>query len=148
RGSRSRSPTTKSSLLLRPASAAAKLTAAIPSKIFITDIHDGERVLPRPVSAGLMYAACVSDFDPLSERDIWALRVEDKTFISVADVDRIYAAKCEDQHCAVNAERQQRFRELVGDQCRGERFILRQCGLGIESCRVICDILERDNIFT
>jgi Ran GTPase-activating protein (RanGAP) involved in mRNA processing and transport len=116
-------------------------------RLFVAS-NDDEGTLPRPLSPGLAYAAKIADFEELVQRNIWDLPPESRTFLTHAQVEMIFRAKCQDQKCPINFDRAQRFHTLISEKCQGQWFVLRQCGLGINSLRAICNVLESDTNIT
>lgn len=114
--------------------------------LFVASNFDNN--LARPLSPGLQYAAAIADFEELSERHIWDLPPESRSFLSQPQVDSIFRAKCEDQQCPFSFDRAQRFTQLMFERCQGEWCSLRQCGLGIHSLRAVVDTLIADRIIT
>jgi Ran GTPase-activating protein (RanGAP) involved in mRNA processing and transport len=108
----------------------------------------GTAVLPRPLSAGLRYAAEVSTFEELADRKILEVSDDEAAHLTESQVNAIYAAKCLDQECPKSFDRMNRFLTLVGEQCKGQFFVMRQCGLGPNATRAICTSLISDENYT
>jgi Ran GTPase-activating protein (RanGAP) involved in mRNA processing and transport len=115
-------------------------------KLYVSSTVDHS--LPRPLSPGLAFAATVADFDELAARRVWDLPLEQRCTLTQEHVERIFRAKCADQKCPVSFDRAQRFTELISEQCKGEWFVLRQCGLGLHTLRAIVDVLAEDRTVT
>lgn len=120
--------------------------AKLRQPLFVASNFDN--ALARPLSPGLQYAAAIADFEELSERHIWDLPIESRSFLSQAQVDSIFRAKCEDQQCSFSFDRAQRFTQLMFERCQGEWCSLRQCGLGLQALRAVVDTFVDDRNIT
>lgn len=109
---------------------------------------DDAKTLPRPMSAGLMYAATVGTFKELADRSILDVPEDDRTHLSTDEVAAIYHAKCADLGCEPSLDRKTRFLELMSQQCQGQWFVFRQCGAGPRTAETVSQILAHDCNYT
>jgi Ran GTPase-activating protein (RanGAP) involved in mRNA processing and transport len=114
-----------------------------------TPAPNGESVLARPMSYGLQVATAYATFDELASRRIWAPPTSsDASYISHDDVDKLYDARCRDQHSESNPERRCRFHAYMNEACKGSWMVLREAGMGAESVSQVAAMLSENERIT
>eukprot|EP00760_Papus_ankaliazontas_P013289 PhM_4_TR15680/c0_g1_i2/m.69793 len=124
-------------------------------KVMIEANEDGGNVLPKALPPGIAYAAAVSDFGFLADRNVFTLRPEEKVHLTAENVNTLFNARSQDQGTdkklvgeSTKVSRLERFYDVINANCQGSHFVLRQAGLGPCSIAVIGRTLAIHNYYT